>query len=163
MTAQLTAELPARLVDTMAGVASSVSVVTTVDADGPHGTTVSAFCSLSLTPPMILVSLDNNSRLLGHIRNSGRFGLNLLASDQSDLARRFASKADDKFEGVGYDPAGGAPRLSGAAGWVSCEVHDELPGGDHTILLGTVIDADSAGVAPLTYHSRSFGTHTPVR
>jgi flavin reductase (DIM6/NTAB) family NADH-FMN oxidoreductase RutF len=163
MTAQLTEQLPARFIDTMAGAASSVSVVTTIDAGVPYGTTVSAFCSLSLTPPMILVSLDNNSRLLRHIRSSGRFGLNLLASEQSDLARRFASKADDKFAGIGYDTAAGAPILPGTSGWVSCEVHDELPGGDHTILLGTVVEADSAGRAPLTYYSRSFGTHTPVR
>ena len=67
MTAQLTEQLPARFIDTMAGAASSVSVVTTIDAGVPYGTTVSAFCSLSLTPPMILVSLDNNSRLLRHI------------------------------------------------------------------------------------------------
>jgi flavin reductase (DIM6/NTAB) family NADH-FMN oxidoreductase RutF len=89
--------LPARFLDTMASACSSVSVVTTVAAGVPHGTTVSAFCSLSVNPPMILVSLDNTSRLLCHVRDSGRFGLNLLASDQSDLARRFATKAGDKF------------------------------------------------------------------
>ena len=154
--------LPARFLDTMAGACSSVSVVTTVAAGVPHGTTVSAFCSLSVNPPMILVSLDNTSRLLRHVRDSGRFGLNLLASDQSDLARRFATKAGDKFAGVGHDLAGGAPRLSAAAGWVSCELHAELPGGDHTILLGTVSDAVSTGRTPLTYYSRSFGTHVPV-
>ena len=92
--------LPARFLDTMASACSSVSVVTTVAAGVPHGTTVSAFCSLSVNPPMILVSLDNTSRLLRHVRDSGRFGLNLLASDQSDLARRFATKAGDKFAGV---------------------------------------------------------------
>lgn len=154
--------LLADFVDTMASACSSVSVVTTEDAGVPHGTTVSAFCSLSADPPMILVSLDNSSRLLRHIRNSGRFGLNLLASDQRDLALRFASKAGNKFEGVDYELAGDVPRLSGTAGWVSCALHTELPGGDHTILLGTVVDAAAAGRAPLTYYSRSFGTHTPV-
>jgi flavin reductase (DIM6/NTAB) family NADH-FMN oxidoreductase RutF len=162
VTALATEQLPARFLDTMASACSSVSVVTTVDAGGPHGTTVSAFCSLSVTPPMILVSLDNTSRLLRHVRNSGRFGLNLLASDQSDLARHFATKGEDKFAGVGHDLAAGAPRLSGAAGWLSCELHAELPGGDHTIVLGTVSAAVSTGRAPLTYYSRSFGTHTPV-
>jgi flavin reductase (DIM6/NTAB) family NADH-FMN oxidoreductase RutF len=154
--------LPGRFLDTMARACSSVSVVTTHDAGRSHGTTVSAFCSLSAAPPMILVSLDNTSRLLSHIRSSGRFGVNLLASDQSDLARRFASKAEDKFDGLGHDLPGGVPRLPGAAGWVSCELHSELPGGDHTILLGTVTDAASSGLAPLTYYSRSFGTHAPV-
>lgn len=148
--------------ETMASACSSVSVVTTEDGGAAHGTTVSAFCSLSMEPPMILVSLDNSSRLLRHIRNSGRFGLNLLASDQSDLALRFASKTGDKFEGVGHELAGNVPRLSGTAGWVSCALQTELPGGDHTILLGTVVDAAATGRAPLTYHSRSFGTHTPV-
>lgn len=154
--------LLASFLDTMASAASSVSVVTTEDAGASHGATVSAFCSLSVDPPMILVSLDNSSRLLRHIRNSGRFGLNLLASDQSDLARRFASKAEGKFEGVDHELAAGVPRLAGTAGWVSCELHAEVPGGDHTILLGTVVDAATTGRAPLTYYSRSFGTHTPV-
>ncbi len=154
--------LLADFLDTMASACSAVSVVTTEDAGVPHGTTVSAFCSLSVDPPMILVSLDNNSRLLHHIRSSGRFGLNLLASDQSDLARRFASKAEDKFHGVDRELAADVPRLSGTAGWVSCDLHAELAGGDHTILLGTVVGAACAGRAPLTYYSRSFGTHAPV-
>jgi flavin reductase (DIM6/NTAB) family NADH-FMN oxidoreductase RutF len=162
MTAVTAEPLLANFLDTMASACSSVSVVTTEDAGATYGTTVSAFCSLSVDPPMILVSLDNSSRLLRHIRGSRRFGLNLLASDQSGLARRFASKAEDKFEGVDHDLARHVPRLSGAAGWVSCELHAALPGGDHTILLGTVVDAAATGRAPLTYYSRSFGTHTPV-
>ena len=162
MAAATTELLLASFLDTMASTCSSVSVVTTGDTGASHGTTVSAFCSLSMDPPMILVSLDNSSRLLRHIRNSGRFGLNLLASDQSTLARRFASKAEDKFEGVDHELAGDVPRLRGTAGWVSCDLDAELPGGDHTILLGTVVDAVSTGRAPLTYYSRSFGTPVPV-
>jgi flavin reductase (DIM6/NTAB) family NADH-FMN oxidoreductase RutF len=152
----------ARFLDTMASVPSPVAVVTTYDAGAAHGTTVSAFCSLSARPPMILVSLDNGSRLLGHIRNSGRFGLNLLADDQSQLARRFASKADDKFNGIEHDLVAGVPLMSGTAGWVTCQFHAEVPGGDHTILLGAVTDAASADRAPLTYHARSFGTNVPL-
>jgi flavin reductase (DIM6/NTAB) family NADH-FMN oxidoreductase RutF len=162
MTAVATESLLANFLDAMASACSSVSVVTTQAAGAPHGTTVSAFCSLSADPPMVLVSLDNGSRLLRHIQGSRRFGLNLLASDQSDLAKRFASKAQDKFAGVDYQLAAEVPILSGPAGWVACELHAALPGGDHTILLGTVVDAATTGRAPLTYHSRSFGTHIPV-
>jgi flavin reductase (DIM6/NTAB) family NADH-FMN oxidoreductase RutF len=162
MKTALAEPLLTRFLDTMASVPSPVAVVTTDDAGAAHGTTVSAFCSLSVRPPMILVSLDNGSRLLGHIRSSGRFGLNLLASDQSQLARRFASKANDKFDGIEHDLAAGVPLLSGTAGWVACQFQAEVPGGDHTILLGAVTDAVSAGRAPLTYRARSFGTHAPL-
>ena len=72
----------------------------------PHGTTVSAFASLSLRPPMVLVSLDAGSDLLVMVRETERFGVNILGSDQSPLAMGFARKGSTKFDGVsfGYDP-----------------------------------------------------------
>jgi len=77
----------------MASVCTPVSVVTTL-ADGlPHGTTVSAFVSLSMQPPMVLVSLDLGSDLLALIRQTGRFGLNVLSSSQTGLALNFAVRA----------------------------------------------------------------------
>ncbi|HEY1665807.1 MAG TPA: flavin reductase family protein, partial [Trebonia sp.] len=83
--------------DTLARVPTPVTVVTSHIDRRPHGTTVSAFSSLSLEPPMILVSLDQNSDLLKIIEESGRFGVNVLASGQQSLATTFARKGDDKF------------------------------------------------------------------
>lgn len=84
----------------MAGVCTPVSVVTALDGDRPHGTTVSAFASLSMEPPMVLVALDRKSDLLALVRGSGLFGVNVLGSEQSALATRFARKGIAKFEHV---------------------------------------------------------------
>jgi flavin reductase (DIM6/NTAB) family NADH-FMN oxidoreductase RutF len=146
----------------MAGVCTPVSVVTTLDGDRPHGTTVSAFASLSMNPPMVLVSLDRDSGLLRLLRPGGRFGLNILGSDQSELARAFARKGVGKFEGVTWQRDHGLPRLGGVCGWLACAVADLVEGGDHVIALGTVLVAESFPGAPLTYHARAFGTHQPL-
>ena len=153
-------DLPTRFREVMAGVATPVSVVTALSADGlPHGTTVSAFASLSMDPPMALVSLDRGSDLLALVRETGRFGVNVLGSTQSALALSFARKGPDKFAAVDWVPSSDLPRLPGAPGWLACEVSALVEGGDHVVALGTVLDAETADGAPLTYHSRVFGTH----
>src|SRR6185437_14951559 len=85
-------------VGAMARVCTPVTVVTTFDRS-PHGTTVNAFASLSLDPPMVLVSLDQRSELLARLTRSGPFGINVLSSVQSDLSMRFARKGPDTFDG----------------------------------------------------------------
>ncbi|HJQ05464.1 MAG TPA: flavin reductase family protein [Nocardioides sp.] len=144
----------------MASVATPVSIVTTIELFGqPYGTTVSAFSSLSMTPPMVLVSLDAGSSLLGMIERSGSFGLNVLAADQAELALRFANKSPGRFTNTEWAEECGAARLAGAAAWVGCAVADIVDGGDHRILLGNVTSVDVTDREPLTYHARTFGTH----
>lgn len=150
---------PATFRAVMASVAAPVTVVTVMAGQRPHGSTVSAFTSLSLHPPMVLVSLDRASDLLAHIRASGEFGVNVLGAGQAALARAFARKGDDKFDGVDWAAEAGVPRLPGSAGWLACAVERLIPGGDHEVVLGRVIAAEHADVPPLTYHQRSFGTH----
>lgn len=149
--------------EVMAGVATPVSVVTSV-ADGlPHGTTVSAFASLSMDPPMVLVALDRGSDLLALVRLAGRFGVNVLGSTQSALALAFARKGGvGKFSGVQWELDHGLPRLPGAPGWLACDVTDLVDGGDHVVALGKVIAAETLGGPPLTYHARVFGTHSSL-
>jgi flavin reductase (DIM6/NTAB) family NADH-FMN oxidoreductase RutF len=143
----------------MAGVCTPVSVVTTVEDGRPHGTTVSAFTSLSMAPPMVLVSLDAGSDLLRMVRRTGTFGINVLSSGQSELAIRFAKKGPDKFASVDWSSHHGSARLTGSATWVACSVAEVVAGGDHLILLGDVVAVDTAPAEPLTYHGRTFGTH----
>ncbi|MGW3150308.1 flavin reductase family protein [Streptomyces sp. NPDC001177] len=152
-------ELRAAFTDVMAGVATPVSVITAMDGDRPHGTTVSAFASLSLVPPMVLVSLDRQSDLLKVVRHSGRFGMNVLAGGQSAVARAFARKGESKFDGIAWNRVDDLPRLEGISGWLACEVSDLVTGGDHVVVLGTVITAQVGDPTPLTYHARAFGTH----
>lgn len=144
----------------MAHVATPVAVVTSIDGGLPVGTTVSAFLSLSMNPPMILVSLDKESETLELVTETGRFGVNILSSEQHHAALKFATKNGiGKFHGVRWDIDHDLPRIVGAAGWVACTVDRILEGGDHMVVLGRVIAADQHEGEPLTYHRRSFGTH----
>lgn len=145
--------------EVMAGVCTPVCVVTALSDGRPHGTTVSAFASLSLRPPMVLVALDRESDLLALIRASHRFGVNVLGSSQAPLASVFARKGRDKFAGVAWRPDHGLPRLEGAIGWLACDVGSVVPGGDHIVALGYVRVAERSAGAPLTYHQRRYGTH----
>jgi flavin reductase (DIM6/NTAB) family NADH-FMN oxidoreductase RutF len=148
--------------EVMAGVCTPVSVVTAMAGDRPHGTTVSAFASLSMNPPMVLVSLDAGSDLLALVRRAGRFGVNVLSSAQSALALTFARKGHSKFDGVAWEREHELPRLVGASGWLACDVETLVTGGDHVVVLGAVVGAEVQEAAPLTYHARAFGTHAAL-
>lgn len=145
--------------EVMAGVCTPVTVVTALDGDRPHGTTVSAFASLSMTPPMVLVALDRGSDLLEVVRARHRFGINILGHGQDDLALAFARKGADKFTGVDWSLSGGSPRITDVPGWVACTVAEFVDGGDHVVVLGHVEESDRTDHPPLTYHRRTFGTH----
>lgn len=144
----------------MGEVCSPVAVVTSVIDGVPHGTTVSAFASLSLEPAMVSVALDLDSSLLSVIRRSRRLGVNILSQDQNDLALRFARKGTDKFDGVDWRLEQGLPRLDRTVGWLACEATDLVDAGDHVLLLAAVQDAAASPVPPLAYHRRTFGTHS---
>jgi flavin reductase (DIM6/NTAB) family NADH-FMN oxidoreductase RutF len=149
--------------EVMASVCTPVSVVTAMSGNLPHGTTVSAFASLSMNPPMVLVSLDLGSELLAIVRQTGQFVLNVLGSGQSALAMTFARKGGAaKFADVPWEVEAGVPRIPGAGGFLVCGVARLVPGGDHVIVLGDVLDARAAHGQPLTYHARVFGTHVAL-
>lgn len=155
--------LAANFREVMAGVATPVSVITTLCDGLPHGTTVSAFASLSMEPPMVLVSLDRGSELLARVQVTRRFGVNVLGAGQADLALTFARKGGaGKFTGIDWGSDSGLPRLPGTPGWLACDVYALVDGGDHVIALGTVVAADCVDVPPLTYHGRVFGTHAAL-
>src|SRR5690606_25897023 len=126
----------------MASVCTPVSVVTGLEGTLPHGTTVSAFTSLSMDPPMVLVALGQSSELLALVRRTRRYGINVLSSGEAHVARRFAGKGGSaKYAGVPWEPEAGVPRVPGAGGFLACEVADLVPGGDHLVVLGRVVAA----------------------
>ncbi|MFC1418891.1 flavin reductase family protein [Streptacidiphilus cavernicola] len=148
----------------MSCVATPVSIVTAMTDGGlPFGATVSAFSSLSMEPAMVLISLDSRSKTLAAIRESGRFGLNVLGADQEDLATAFAGRSRaDKFHGTDWRTDCGLPRISQSPAWVASTVAGLVEGGDHVVILGRVDAAESiVDRAPLVYHRRNFGTHLP--
>jgi flavin reductase (DIM6/NTAB) family NADH-FMN oxidoreductase RutF len=144
--------------EALAGVCTPVSVVTSHREGHPHGTTVSAFCSLSLEPPMVLVSLARSSDLLAIVTEARVFGINVLNHGQQDLALNFARKGLDKFDGVEWELDRGVPRISGAATWLVCKLEQLHEGGDHLIAVGLVEHAESGPGNPLLYRRREFGT-----
>lgn len=147
--------LQQRFRDAMARVPSPVVVVTTAVDGLPHGTTVSAFASLSVAPPMVMLALDHRGAMKDHLALVGRMGINVLAADQTDLATRFASPVD-RFAGVRWWTDGGVPRLADAAAFLRCDELEFRPGGDHEIVLGTVSAAEPQREASLVHHLRTF-------
>jgi flavin reductase (DIM6/NTAB) family NADH-FMN oxidoreductase RutF len=142
----------------MSQVATPVVVVTAISEERPHGTTVGAFTSLSLDPPMVSVALDRQSELLAKLRDAERFGVNVLASDQKVLAANFSKKSPDKFVSVDWHPDAGLPRLPGVSVWLACRTSGLLDGGDHVVVLGTVEHAEINQRSPLVYHDHVFST-----
>jgi flavin reductase (DIM6/NTAB) family NADH-FMN oxidoreductase RutF len=156
---------PQEFRDLMAAVPSPVTVLTTWD-DGPAGTTVGAFMSLSMDPPLVLASLISSTTMLGRLQRAGRFGVNLLSAHQGHLARRFASRHGDRFAGVDWTLDNGLPRLDGTTAWIECTLESEAPGGDHTLVIGRIVSAQTSAADPMVYCRRAFGGHvaapTPV-
>lgn len=145
--------------EAIAHVATPVSVVTTVSAGTAYGTTISAFLSLSMHPPMVLVSLDGGSNLLAALKPGSPLGVNVLGEGQGAIARHFATKSANKFEGIVWQSEAGAPRLPDLHVWIAGRVAQITPAGDHMLVLGNVEEADSGRGSPLTYWSGAFGTH----
>lgn len=141
----------------MARVPAPVTVITTQVDGRASGTTVSAFASLSITPPMVVFALDNRGGMVDRLRASGRAGVNILAGHQADAAIAFASRhSGDRFADLAWHEDAGLPRLDDTAAWLRCESLEFLPGGDHTVVLGTVAEADPLGDSSLAYHLREF-------
>jgi flavin reductase (DIM6/NTAB) family NADH-FMN oxidoreductase RutF len=141
----------------MSQFASGVTVVTTENEGTRYGMTVASFASLSLHPPLVLVCIEKSVKTHEAIASAGKFGVSILAKDQADLSNRFASRRDDKFEGVGIRTGElGVPLLDGAICTLECRLHTTLPGGDHSIFVGEVVDAQTIETAPLLYFRSGY-------
>lgn len=140
---------PATFRDVMAQWPSGVTVVTTLDSDGERkGMTASSFSSVSLTPPLVSVCLLKTLYTHRLISDSGVFGVNVLAKDQQEVARKFAGMVpgvEDRFEGDSWSTAvTGVSLLDDALGWVDCRVVHERPEVVAKALLGIALGADAA-------------------
>jgi 3-hydroxy-9,10-secoandrosta-1,3,5(10)-triene-9,17-dione monooxygenase reductase component len=138
---------------------TGVTVVTAMGPEGPVGMTANAISSLSLDPLLLLVCFDNGARTLPVVRASGRFGVNVLAVGQEELARRFAGKLpeNEKFAGVPHTLDDDVPVLTGAHAWMGCDLERLVPGGDHTIGIGAVRAAEVGIGDPLVWWSGTYG------
>lgn len=133
-------------------------VASTTESGDPCGFTANAFTSLSLEPPLVLVCVDRAADSLAGIRDTGRFTVNVLGSEDERLARHFAADSDAKFDGVAWSTAiTGAPVLEDALAWVDCRVANEVAGGDHVIFIGEVVGGDAIDGEPLIFYRGGYG------
>jgi flavin reductase (DIM6/NTAB) family NADH-FMN oxidoreductase RutF len=141
---------------------AGVTIVTAIAADGePRGCTVSAFCSVSLEPPLILVCIDGASNTRPAIHHSQGFTFNFVAAGGSELATQFAGKRPDKFDGVGWraaaTPRGGPVLDEHCCAYSVCRVIEAEQAGDHWIFVGSVEEGHIwEDRAPLVYCRRTF-------
>lgn len=142
----------------MSQFATGVTVVTTRDAAGRfHGITVSAFCSVSLDPPLVLICIARETWSHYAFRESGAFVVNFLASEQADISQRFASPLADKFSGVAFSVGKlGIPVLEGCLVNLECRLRDSTDAGDHSIFVGEVESANIQGGGPLVYFRSDY-------
>lgn len=139
--------------------ATGVTVITTSPESGPAGMTASAVCSVSIEPVQLLVCISTHLPTHQALLDSGRFAVNVLGEGRGDLALRFATPGIDKFAGVAYDEADGAPVLHDAIAHFVCESRERFPGGDHSIFIGEVVRLGMRpGARPLLYFASEFGT-----
>jgi len=138
--------------------AAGVTIVTTRDGQGRSlGLTVTAFCSVSLEPPLVLVCVDHRSEAHVGFRHAGRFGISVLAEGQEDVSRRFAGGGAAKFAGLKLMDGGtGVPLIPGALAHLECRVAATHQAGDHMIYIGEVVAVDVQPGRPLLYHDRDY-------
>lgn len=144
--------------------ATGVTVVTATD-ETPVGLSVGAFFSVSLDPPLVGFCVRRASRTWPRIQAAGTFCVNVLAADQEEVSRRFATTGFDRFEGVDWAPtATGAPKLDGSIAWIECDIDAVHEAGDHDICVGRVLDLgveeDEGG--PLVFFRGGYGTFEPA-
>ena len=152
----------AAFVDAMSMLASGVVVVTCRVDGRPWGTTATAFASVAVEPPTVLVSLGSGTVAARAVAATGRFGIDVLAADQLAVALHCAATGTPKFLEP-FVEAGDlrrpSPAVAGALAHLDCELHDEVAVADHTVFFGRVRTACvTPGGEPLVHHRRSYRT-----
>jgi flavin reductase (DIM6/NTAB) family NADH-FMN oxidoreductase RutF len=133
--------------------ATGVTVITSIRTSGElHGLTANAFTSVSLIPPLLLVCIDKKAESYPCFDESRIFTVNVLSADQEAISRKFAVTGGDKFTGVSYRiGANGAPILDGVLAYLECRVTEKIDGGDHTIYIGEIEQAETKEGKPLLF------------
>lgn len=137
--------------------ATGVTVITAHDDQGDHGMTVSAFSSLSLEPPLILICVAHDATMTPVMSKAEDFVVNILSDGQEAMSRRFSSKLDDRFAGLGFSRGErGVIILDDVQAWMECRVMNRYVEGDHTIIVGAVERAHARDARPLLYYRGGY-------
>jgi flavin reductase (DIM6/NTAB) family NADH-FMN oxidoreductase RutF len=138
--------------------ATGVTIAGVRDASGnPHGLTVNSFTSVSLEPPLVLVSLGQQASVIEYFRKAEHFGVSVLDEGQREISDRFARKGHDRFDGVAWSPGEtGAPLIDGVLATFECVVYRRVEAGDHDLFLGQVVRARLRPGRPLLYFASQY-------
>ena len=139
--------------------ASGITVVTAIDGLGRDvGMTVSAFCSVSLDPPLVQACVDRAASMFDALQDAAFFGVNVLGSDQEALSRRFAQvDSSHRFDGIGYSRGeNGIVLLDDALAHLECRMVSRFPAGDHMLFVGEVERAVARDARPLLYYRGGY-------
>ncbi|MDE2487530.1 MAG: flavin reductase family protein [Alphaproteobacteria bacterium] len=143
---------------------TGVTIVTSWDGASPVGSTINAFSSVSLSPPLLLICLARENPIREPVLESGVFGVNILGCEAEPLAHRFAAlDVVDRFEGHPFSAADdGAPQLAAAPVFIDCAVEAAHAAGDHLVVIGRGLRTCHASAsAPLLYHRSRFPRFDP--
>ncbi len=138
---------------------TGVTVVTAIHEGAPVGLAIGSFASLSLQPPLVMFGAGTSSSTWPKIREAGVFCINVLAEDQEDVCRVFASRAADKFAEIGWKrSANGSPLIMGALASIDCRVDQVIDEGDHELVIGAVTDLEVHHEGgPLLFYRGGYG------
>jgi flavin reductase (DIM6/NTAB) family NADH-FMN oxidoreductase RutF len=148
-------------INAMGAAATGVNVVTTEGVAGRFGITVSALSSVSADPPLLLICVNRKNPSVAAITQNGRFAVNILSEDQSEIAQSFAGRP---ITGEAYDFSeqdwraheSGLPQLIRASAFFTCEIESIHDAGTHRIFIGMVMHAERGARAPLIYANRNY-------
>ena len=141
--------------NTLGRFATGVTIVTALQNGKPHGMTANAFVSVSLEPPLVLISLDNRSHMHRVLSVAGMFGVSVLAEDQRALSDHFAGRAVEGLH-VRFLSRAGAMLVEGAIASFVVRVRDIYPAGDHTLYVGSVEHFEHREDKPLLFYGGKY-------
>ncbi|TDQ42922.1 flavin reductase family protein [Aureibacillus halotolerans] len=144
--------------DVMSKYPTGVTIVTTTGEDGePVGLTVNSFASVSIDPLLVLWSIDDHVNSKNIFANAKGFAVHILAEEQGDLCWTFARKDVDRFASCKWSLSpNGLPIIEGAKAVLQCDTYQAVPAGDHTVMIGKVIDIENSDRTPMIYYHRGI-------
>jgi flavin reductase (DIM6/NTAB) family NADH-FMN oxidoreductase RutF len=136
---------------------TGVTVVAALDDGTPRGLAVNAFASISLEPPTVMVAVQHTSSTHDCLFRAGHLAINILSTDQLDVVGRFATKSDDKFAGMEWEPGPfGSPLIARSSAVMEVEIRERLRSTTHTVFMCRVVHAEVTGRDPMIYSAGKF-------
>jgi flavin reductase (DIM6/NTAB) family NADH-FMN oxidoreductase RutF len=143
--------------------ATGITIATVMAPEGlPQGFTANSFTSVSVEPALVLLCIDRRANVLPYFSVAPYFGINVLRVEQKELSMRFATRGQDRFEGVAWSRGvGQIPLLDGALAQLECQRREVWEAGDHLVFLGEVVAVRYEDGAPLLYYASGYRELSP--